>query len=581
VWRQADSYHVPRICFINKMDRVGADLDRTVTMIRTRLKAHPVLLQLPIEEETATGNSTFCGVIDLLTMQALRFTEESGAHPQLQPIPEVLVERANRARDELVQRIAECDETLTLQYLNGAQIETQSLYRVLRRAVIANELTPVLLGSALHNKGVQPLLDAIVRYLPSPLDVPAIQGVDPANGRAVQRQPELDSSLCALVFKIVMDPHAGRLAYTRIYSGDIQAGKAIYNASRKHRERAQRLLQVQANKYTELSEAQAGDIVAIVGFKETTTGDTLSDHDHEIILEAIDFPDPVIKVAVEPRSMAEQDKLADALSKLSEEDPTFRREIDAQTGQTIISGMGELHLEIIIERLHREYNVQCRVGTPQVAYREAIQKVARAEGSHIREVGGHRHFAIVQLEIEPTESNDGFQFKDRTDPRTFPRNFAAAVKRGVASALQSGVLLGYPVIDIKVTLQSAQFHESDSLADDFEIAGQIACRQAMQQASPVLMEPVMRVESYTPEESMGSVINDFGARHGEVQAMAISGDSMRSVSAMTPLTGMIGYATALRSLTSGRGTFTMELDHYMPASDATHERFLGANWRTL
>ncbi|MFN8494698.1 MAG: elongation factor G [Caldilineaceae bacterium] len=576
VWRQADSYHVPRLCFINKMDRIGADLQRTLAMIHDRLHAQPVLLQLPIGAE-----SQFKGVIDLCTQQAYLFSDELGAHPEIQPIPAALQAAASAARDELVQRIAECDDELTNKYLAGAPIEPQELYAVLRRAVIANQLTPVLLGSALHNKGVQPLLDAIVRYLPSPLDLPPVQGVDPADGHPVTRQAQTTEALCGLVFKIVMDPYAGRLAYTRLYAGSIQAGKAIYNATRRRRERVQRLLQVQANKYNELAECHAGDIVAIVGFKEAKTGDTLSDATHEIVLESITFPEPVIKVAIEPHSVGEQDKLDDALAKLSEEDPTFRYAVDAQTGQTIISGMGELHLEIITERLLREYGVRCRVGAPQVAYRETVTRPAQAEGAHVRELGGRRHFAIVQLEVAPNETNAGFTFEDRTPAELFPRAYAAAVQQGVQNALQSGVLLSYPVIDIRVTLLTAQVHATDSSPEDFEVAGQMACREAMRQAGPVLLEPVMRVETYAPEESVGNVVHDFGARHGMVQEMTVSGNNLRAVTALTPLTGMIGYATALRSLTSGRGSFTMELDHYAQASDATHERFLGPKWRSL
>ncbi len=576
VWRQADGYHVPRLCYINKMDRVGADLPRTLAMLRTRLHAQPVLLQLPIGSERQ-----FSGVIDLFTQQAYLFSDERGAHPEIQPIPAALQAAASTARDELVQRIAECDDALTNKYLAGATLENDELYAALRCAVIANQLTPVLLGSALHNKGVQPLLDAIVRYLPSPLDLPAVQGVDPASGRMLTRSASVDEPLCGLVFKIVMDPYAGRLAYTRLYSGAIRAGSAIYNASHQRRERVQRLLQVQANKTIEINECHAGDIVAIAGFKTATTGDTLSDATQEIVLEKITFPEPVIKVAIEPHSAVEQGKLADALTKLSEEDPTFRYATDAQTGQTIISGMGELHLEIIGERLLREYGVRCRVGAPQVAYRETVTAPAQAEGSHVRELGGHRHFAIVQLAVAPNATNAGFSFTDHTPVETFPRPYVAAVQRGVQSALQSGVLLGYPVIDIGVTLLSAQAHATDSNPEDFEVAGQLACREAMRHAGPVLLEPVMRVETYAPEEYVGSVVHDFGARHGMVQAMTVSGNELRAITAQTPLTGMIGYATALRSLTSGRGVFTMELDHYTQVSDATHERFLGPKWRSL
>lgn len=576
VWRQADAYRVPRLCYINKMDRVGASLDRTLEMIRERLHAQPVLLQLPIGVE-----SRFRGVIDLITQQALVFRDELGAHPELRPIPTEMAAAANAAREELVEKIAECDDDLTNKYLAGAQIEHDELYQVLRRAVIDNQLTPVLLGSSLHNKGVQPLLDAIVRYLPSPLDLPSVEGVDPTSGRTVTRQARVDKPLCGLVFKIVMDPYAGRLAYVRIYSGVLRGGGAIYNATRKRRERAQRLLQVQAKKYNEIPECRAGDIVAIVGFKESTTGDTLSDATHEIVLESIGFPEPVIRVAIEPYDAVEQGKLADALSNLSEEDPTFRVAVDDETGQMVISGMGELHLEIIADRLQREYGVRCRMGAPQVAYRESVTRPAQAEGSHIRELGGRRHFAIVQLEVAPNATNAGIDMIDRTLADTFPRPYVAAIERGVMRALQSGVLLGYPVIDIRVTLLAAQHHSSDSSVEDFEVAGQWACREAMEQAGPVLLEPIMRVETYTPEEYAGSVVHDFGARRAVVQTITVSANNMHAVTALTPLTGMIGYATALRSLTSGRGGFTMELDHYAQVSDATHERFLGPSWRTL
>ncbi|RIK35443.1 MAG: elongation factor G [Chloroflexi bacterium] len=576
VWRQADTYHVPRLCYINKMDRTGADLPRTLAMIRERLHAQPVLLQLPIGVE-----SQFSGVVDLITQQALLFSDELGAHPELRPIPTEMAATANAAREELVEKIAECDDDLTNKYLAGVLIENDELYWVLRRAVISNQLTPVLLGSSLHNKGVQPLLDAIVRYLPSPLDLPSVEGVDPTSGCTVTRQARVDEPLCGLVFKIVMDPYAGRLAYTRLYSGVLRAGSAIYNATRRRRERAQRLLQVQAKKYNEIPECRAGDIVAIVGFKESTTGDTLSDPTHEILLEPITFPEPVIRVAVEPHDAVEQGKLADALTNLSEEDPTFRYMIDEQTGQMIISGMGELHLEIIADRLLRDYGVRCRMGAPQVAYRETVTRPAQAEGSHAREMGGRRHFAVVHLEVAPNATNAGFTFVDRTTAETFPRPYVAAAQRGVMSALQSGVLLGYPVIDVRVTLLSAQHHAADSSAEDFEVAGQLACREAMRQAGPVLLEPVMRVETYAPEAYAGSVVHDFGARRGVVQAVTVSGNDMRAVTALTPLTGMIGYATDLRSLTSGRGAFTMELDHYAPVSEATHERLLGPNWRSL
>jgi elongation factor G len=576
VWRQANKYRVPRICYVNKMDRLGANLTRTIEMIQQRLRANPVLVQLPIGLE-----NSFAGVIDLFTMQALHFSDELGAHPTIGPIPAELTDAATLAREQLVEKIAETDDELTLKYLSGETISNADLYSAMRKAVVANKMTPVLVGTSLRNKGVQPLLDAIVRYLPSPLDVPPVEGTNPKSGALTHRHARIDEPLSALVFKIVVDPYAGRLAYTRIYSGSLKAGAAIYNANRQRRERAQKLLQMQANKRTEIQECHAGDIVAIVGFKESTTGETLSDATEEIVLEAIDFPAPVIKVAIEPRSTADQEKLTEALAKLDEEDPTFRREVDPQTGQTVISGMGELHLEIITERLRREFGVQCRIGAPQVAYREGITRRTQVEERYIREIGGHHHYAVVTLDLAPNETNGGFAFTNRAPADKLPAPFVAAVERSVTNALQGGTLAGFPVIDLKVTLLDGVFHEMDSTPEDFEVAANMAFRSAMQKARPILLEPVMRVETYVPDEYVGSVVNDFGARRGAVQQMDVSGDGTRTIAAMTPLTEMIGYATALRSMTSGRGVFSMELDHYEQASDAIHERYLGPEWRRL
>ncbi|MEZ4863097.1 MAG: elongation factor G [Caldilineaceae bacterium] len=576
VWRQADHYRVPRICYINKMDRVGADLARTVKMIQERLRANPVLVQWPMGVE-----SGFVGVIDLFTQQALRFSDELGAHPATGPVPAELAAEVAAARERMIERIAETEDALTIKYLSGETLELDELYGALRRAVLNNKLTPVLVGTSLRNKGVQPLLDAIVRYLPSPLDVAPVEGINPRTGATVVRQARVDAPLSALVFKIVSDAYAGRLAYVRVYSGSVRAGAAIYNANRQRRERAQKLLQMQADKRTEIQECHAGDIVAIVGFKESTTGETLSDANDEIVLETIEFPAPVIKVAIEPRSTADQAKLTEALIKLDEEDPTFRREIDSQTGQTVISGMGELHLEIIIERLRREFGVQCRVGAPQVAYRETVTQATQVEERYIREVSGQRHFAVVTLQVAPAGATAGYSFTNRAPSDQLPPEYIAAVERGVRTGLQGGILAGYPVIDIQVTLRGGEVHLTDSTADDFEIAATLALRAALRKGHSILLEPVMRVETYVPEEYVGSVVNDFGARRGAVQEMNVSGDGTRTVTAMTPLTEMIGYATALRSMTSGRGVFTMELDHYDQASDATHERFLGPEWRRL
>lgn len=574
VWRQANMFHVPRICYINKMDRIGADYAKTVTMIRERLHASPVLVQLPIGNE-----QSFAGIIDLLTMQALLFTDELGNHPQVAPIPDEMLSAAKNARDRMVERIAETDDALTLQYLAGEEIDKDALMRVLRRAVIANQLTPVLFGTSLHNKGVQPLLDAIIRYLPSPADVPPVSGLEPVSGISVQRTADVAEPLAALVFKIVMDPFAGRLAYVRIYSGIIRNGQALYNINQGKHERAQRLLQIQADKRVEIPECHAGDIVAIVGFKETSTGETLCDEQKQIVLESITFPDPVIRMAVEARSVTDQEKLAEALMRLDEEDPTLRYAIDEQTGQATLSGMGELHLEVTIERLRRYYGVQCRVGAPQVAYRETITKAAEAEGIYEREIGGHHHFARIKLLIAPNETNAGFVFNNRVGDDILSEQDVTAIQEMTERVLQSGYLVGYPVVDVKVTLVDAERRAGVSTTEDFTVATAMAVRELLRRAHSVIMEPVMRVETYVPEEYLGSVINDFGSRHGLVQQMNVSGDGARIVTAMTPLTEMIGYATALRSMTSGRGTFTMELDHYAQADDATHERFLGKDWQ--
>ncbi|MCB0109262.1 MAG: elongation factor G, partial [Caldilineaceae bacterium] len=575
VWRQANAFRVPRICYINKMDRLGADYQRTVEMIRERLQAAPVLVQLPIGNE-----QSFTGIIDLLTMKALLFTDELGAHPEIGPIPDDLVNAAQNARDRMVERIAETDDALTLQYLAGEEISQENLIRVLRRAVIANQLTPVLFGTSLHNKGVQPLLDAIIRYLPSPKDVPPVSGVEPESGALVQRVADTTAPLAALVFKIVMDPYAGRLAYVRVYAGTLRQGQALFNINRHKRERAQRLLQMQADKRTEIQECHAGDIVAIVGFKETTTGETLCDEQEQIVLETITFPEPVITVAVEARSVSDQEKLAEALTRLDEEDPTLRYAIDQQTGQATLSGMGELHLEVTIDRLHREYGVDCRVGSPQVAYRETVTRAAEAESTYDREIGGRRHFARVKLLITPNDTNAGVAFITRVNAELLAEAEVAAIQRMVHRTLQSGYLVGFPVTDVKVALVDVERHAGETTIEDFEAATALAMRDLLRRGHSVLLEPVMRVETYVPEEYLGSVVNDFGGRHGLVQQMNVSGDGTRTITAMTPLTAMIGYATELRSMTSGRGTFTMELDHYAQANEAIHQRFLGDNWQS-
>lgn len=570
VWHQADGYGVPRICFINKMDRVGADMERTLQMMRERLRADPLPLQLPVgvEEE-------FSGVVDLFRMKALLFTDELGAKPTLTDIPGELRDAAQAARAYLVEKIAETDDDLTGKFLEGTEISNDELYQALRRAVIANKLVPVLVGSALRNKGIQPLLDAIVRYLPSPLDVPPIKGINPRNQQQEVRQSDPQGPFCALVFKIVADPFVDRLAYLRVYSGVLRAGSRVYNANRGSKERVRHLLQMQADKRQEIDACRAGDIVAVVGLKQSFTGETLCDMTHSIQLETINFPQPVINIAVEAPSTADQDRLHEALDRLAEEDPTFRRIYDPESGQTVISGMGELHLEIIVERLKREFNLTCKVGPPQVAHRETITKTVEAEGRYIQQTGGHGHYAVVWLEVAPNERGAGFAFEDRITRGAIPKQFIPAVERGILEAMESGVLAGYPVVDVKVTLLDGKFHEVDSSQADFEAAGSLAFKAACRQADPILLEPVMRLEVTVPKDYLGNIVNDISRRRGNVERLEVSGDLIHRVRASVPLNEMLGYATDLRSMTSGRGTFTMELDHYAPAPPQITDKILG------
>lgn len=569
VWRQADRYHVPRICFVNKMDRVGASFDRTVQMIIGRLGANPLPLQLPIGAE-----DSFRGIVDLFRMQALVFSDELGASPTIEEIPADMLERAAAAREKMVERIAETDEELTLKFLEGEEISNEELYAALRKAVIANRLVPVLVGSSLRNKGVQPLLDAVVRYLPSPIDVPPVTGTNPANGALVERKPDNTEPFSALVFKIVTDPFVGRLAYVRVYSGTLNAGSAVYNVNRQRKERVGRLLQMYADKREEITVCDAGDIAAVVGLKQTFTGETLADPSKPVLLETIEFPAPVIKVAVEPKSKADQDKLTEALIKLAEEDPTFQVAYDDQTGQTVISGMGELHLDIIVDRLKREFRVQCNVGRPQVAYRETITRPVRVEGRFVRQTGGRGQYGHVWLELEPNGAGEGFVFEDRIVGGVVPREYISAVRKGVEEAMQSGVLAGYPVVDVKVALVDGSYHEVDSSEMAFKIAGSIAFKEGAQKAGAMLLEPVMKVEAVIPEEFVGDIVGDFSSRRGDIAGMEPRNGSVQAVHAQVPLSEMFGYATDLRSMTSGRGTFTMEFLKYAPVSQNIADRVL-------
>lgn len=561
VWRQADTYQVPRICFVNKMDRVGADFERTIEMIVDRLGANPLPIQLPWGAE-----ENFQGVIDLLTMKALRYSDALGARPEVVDIPEELEVAADEARATMIERIAETDDELTLLYLEGEEISNDQLMRALRQAVIGNEIVPILCGTALKNKGVQPLLNAIVRYLPSPVDVPPVVGVDPKTAAEKTRAADPDEAFSALVFKIVTDPFVGRLAYVRVYSGTLLAGSMVYNANKGRRERIGRLLQMHADKREEIHVCRAGDIAAIVGLKQSLTAETLSDQDNEILLETIEFPEPVIRIAVEPKSKADQDKMADGLLRLAEEDPTFQVRYDDQTRQTVISGMGELHLQIIVDRLKREFRVQCNEGRPQVAYRETVTKAVRAEGRFVRQSGGRGQYGHVQIELEPNERGKGFAFENQIVGGVIPKEYIPAVYKGIEEALTSGVLFGYPVIDICATLVDGSYHEVDSSEIAFKIAGSMAFKEGMAKAGPILLEPIMEVEAVIPEEYVGDIVGDFASRRGQVEGIDHRSNGVTSVRALVPLAEMFGYATMLRSMTSGRGTFTMQFNSYQPSS---------------
>jgi len=557
VWRQADQYGVPRICFVNKMDRMGADYWRTIDMIRDRLGANPVATQLPIGRE-----DLFQGMVDLITQTAWNFAEDLGTHPTQVPIPDDLRDQVAEAREALVEKIAETDDVLTEKYVEGEPITEDELRQALRVATISGELVPVLCGTALRNKGVQLLLDAVVDYLPSPLDIPPVRGVNPVTGEEEERPADPNAPAAALVFKIHTDPYIGRLAYLRVYSGVLRTGQMLRNANKDRKERIGRLVQVYADKRVELGELRAGDIGAIVGVKQTSTGETLCDPSAPVILESIQFPEPVISVAVEPKTKADQDKLDNALQRLAEEDPTFQVKVDEQTGQTLISGMGELHLEVLIDRMRREFGVQAHVGRHQVAYRETITKKAVVETRFVRQTGGRGQYAHVIVELAPSEKGRGFEFVDKVTGGAIPREYIPAVAQGMRESMSNGVLGGYPMVDIQATLLGGSFHEVDSSELAFKIAGSMALREGVQKAAPVLLEPVMRVEVVVPEQSTGDVIGDLVARRGQISGVELHSAGLQSVDGLVPLAEMFGYATSLRSATQGRGTFTMEFDHY-------------------
>ena len=557
VWRQADQYAVPRICFINKMDRPGADVERTLRMIRERLNAEPVALQLPIYED-----EVFLGVVDLIQASALYYSGDAGAEPRQVQIPEILLVQTSEAREQLVEAVAVTDEELTKRYLDGETIADKALIKALRKAVLDNKLVPVLMGSALHNRGIQPVLDAIVRYLPSPLDVPRVKGIDSITGDTLERDADPQAPLCALAFKVVSDPWVGRLSYLRIYSGTLDTRTRILNTTRQQQERVSRVLRMYAQKREDIGTCSAGDIVAVVGLKHTYTGDTLCDPGDPILLEQISFPVPVIRVAVAPVSQVEQDKLFRALRRLADEDPTFHTRYDKDTGQTIISGMGELHLEIIVDRLLREFGVECSAGPPLPAYRETITRQADAEGRYIHQSGGSGNYAVVRLVISPGESGEGFSFENHASAIQLPLGYIPAIKRGILGAMESGELAGFPVVDVRVVVTGGRFHEVDSHNRDFEIAGSMAFKTAYRRASAVLLEPVMQVVTQVGDAYIGAIIKDFATRRGTVTGVEYETEGSYLVKAEVPLRALFGYVTGLRSLTSGHGSFTMHFALY-------------------
>ena len=556
VWRQAEKYHVPRIAYVNKMDTIGANFFRVIDMMKDRLAANAVPIQIPIGEEDG-----FKGMIDLVAMKAIVFTDDLGKTSESTEIPADLKENAELYRQNLIDAVAEVDDELMMKYLEGEEITNEEIIAGIRKGTIACKMTPVICGSSYKNKGVQALLDAVVAYMPAPIDVPAIQGINPDTGAEDHRESRDDAPFSALAFKIMTDPYVGRLTFFRVYSGIISSGSYVFNSTKDKKERIGRILQMHANHREEIEEVMAGDIAAGVGFKDTTTGDTLCDEKNPIILESMVFPEPVISVAIEPQTKADQEKMGTALGRLTEEDPTFRMHTDQETGQTIISGMGELHLEIIVDRLQREFKVGCNVGNPQVAYRETIRKEVEAEGKFVRQSGGRGQYGHCWLRIAPQEPGAGFVFENKVVGGSIPREFINPIEAGIKEAMESGVVAGYPVVDIKVTVFDGSYHDVDSSEMAFKIAGSMGFKEGAKKASPALLEPYMKVEVTIPEEYMGDIIGDLNSRRGRIEGMeAVSGSQV--VRAFVPLSEMFGYATDMRSRTQGRGTYSMEFDHY-------------------
>jgi elongation factor G len=569
VWRQADRYCVPRICFVNKMDRIGADFWRTVEMIREQLAANPVAIQVPIGAEDG-----FLGLVDLLTMEAIIYADDLGTVQETTAIPDELLPVALEHREKLLEQVAEYDDGIMEKYLEGEHISAGELRQAVRATTLRGELVPVLCGSALRNKGVQPVLDAVVDYLPSPLDVPPMVGINPRTGAEWKCFADESKPFAALAFKVVSDPYVGRLVYVRVYSGRLKVGSAVLNSVKGRKERAGKLLRMYANRREEAAMVEAGDIVAAVGLKETFTGETLCDFTHQVVLESIKFPEPVISVAIEPRTQADQDKMNEALRRLAEEDPTFQVRTDENTGQLIIRGMGELHLEVLVDRMLREFRVMANVGKPQVAYRETITQSVQGDGEFMRQMGGRNQYGHVVLELEPLPAGSGFEFVNQTTEQTFPQEYAPAVETGVRESLDSGVLAGYTLVDLRAVLVGGTFDEEESSEMAFRVAASMALRNGVERAAPTLLEPVMRVESVAPDEFSGALIGDLSARGGQIEGLNPRGIGMQAVRAVVPLAEMFGYATDLRSMTQGRGTFTMEFDHYDVVAPDVLERIL-------
>jgi len=568
VWRQADKYRVPRICFVNKLDRTGASFERTVEMIVDRLKATPAPVQLPIGIE-----SSFRGVIDLFNMVAIMYHDDEGKNIQETEIPADLAEEAQSARNHLVELIAESDEDLTMKYLEGEEISVEELKAGLRKATLAGTLVPVLTGSALKNKGVQPMLDAVIDFLPSPLDVPAVTGIDPKTDEEVTRAVDPAAPFSALAFKIATDPHVGKITFIRVYSGTLQSGSRVLNSTKGETERISRMVLMHANDREEIKEIAAGNICAVIGLKSTFTGDTLCDPAAPVVLENIVFPEPVISVSVEPKTKADQDKMGGALAKLAEEDPTFRVRTSEDSGQTIIDGMGELHLAIIVDRMMREFRVEANVGRPQVAYRETITVPVRVEGRHVRQSGGKGQYGHAVVEFAPQERGAGYEFEDATVGGSVPREYVPSVNAGIKESLETGGPAGFPIVDVKARLVDGSYHDVDSSEMAFKIAGSLALKAALQKGRPTILEPIMSIEVTVPEEFMGDVIGDINSRRGQINGMEERAGA-QVIRAHVPLSSMFGYVTDLRSMTQGRAVSSMEFDHYAPLPEALAQEFV-------